>query len=80
MVPQTEERGMTEYAHPRRLHTRPLAAPHQLGPWQDLFTENGYAPVAPPWPGEEATVAATRANPEPWPGTAWARSPTTTPT
>ena len=38
------------------------------GPWQDLFTEHGYAPVAPPWPGEEATVAATRANPDPMAG------------
>jgi non-heme chloroperoxidase len=38
------------------------------GPWQDLFSENGYAPVAPPWPGEEATVAATRANPDPMAG------------
>jgi pimeloyl-ACP methyl ester carboxylesterase len=38
------------------------------GPWQELFTEHGYAPVAPPWPGEEATVAATRANPDPMGG------------
>jgi pimeloyl-ACP methyl ester carboxylesterase len=34
------------------------------GPWQELFTENGYAPVAPPWPGEEPTVAGARANPD----------------
>jgi pimeloyl-ACP methyl ester carboxylesterase len=38
------------------------------GPWQDLLAENGYAPVAPPWPGEEPTVAATRANPDPMGG------------
>jgi non-heme chloroperoxidase len=37
-------------------------------PWLELFTERGYAPVAPPWPGEEATVAATRANPGPMGG------------
>src|SRR4051794_29189867 len=33
-------------------------------PWIDLFTERGYAPVAPPWPGDADTVAATRAHPE----------------
>ena len=38
------------------------------GPWQDLFSENGYAPVAPPWPGEQPTVAATRADPHPMGG------------
>ncbi|HEV7653249.1 MAG TPA: alpha/beta hydrolase [Mycobacteriales bacterium] len=38
------------------------------GPWQELFAENGYAPIAPGWPGEEATVAATRANPAPMAG------------
>jgi non-heme chloroperoxidase len=32
-------------------------------PWLDLFGERGYAPVAPPWPGEAETVAQTRANP-----------------
>lgn len=37
-------------------------------PWQDLFAEHGYAPVAPPWPGEAATVAATRADPGPMAG------------
>jgi alpha-beta hydrolase superfamily lysophospholipase len=32
-------------------------------PWADLFRENGYAPVAPGWPGEAATVAEARDNP-----------------
>ena len=50
-------------------------------PWLELFTERGYAPVvAPPWPGEAATVEEARANPAPWPGTASWRSPTVTPT
>ena len=31
-------------------------------PWQDLFSQKGYAPVAPGWPGEPATVQAARAN------------------
>jgi pimeloyl-ACP methyl ester carboxylesterase len=31
-------------------------------PWVDLFAEKGYAPIAPGWPGEAATVAATRAD------------------
>jgi pimeloyl-ACP methyl ester carboxylesterase len=34
------------------------------GPWQELFTESGYTTVAPPWPGEETTVAGARANPD----------------
>jgi len=33
-------------------------------PWLDLFTEMGYRPMAPGWPGEPDTVAAARANPE----------------
>jgi pimeloyl-ACP methyl ester carboxylesterase len=33
-------------------------------PWIDLFTERGYAPVAPGWPGDAATVELTRANPD----------------
>jgi non-heme chloroperoxidase len=28
--------------------------------WVDLFRESGYAPVAPPWPGDSATVEETR--------------------
>jgi non-heme chloroperoxidase len=38
------------------------------GPWQELFTENGYAPIAPGWPGEADTVAATRSDPAPMAG------------
>ena len=38
------------------------------GPWQELFTESGYSTLAPPWPGEEATVAGARANPDPMAG------------
>ncbi|MEV4515480.1 alpha/beta hydrolase [Dactylosporangium sp. NPDC049525] len=33
-------------------------------PWEDLFREAGYAPVAPGWPGEPATVAEAREHPE----------------
>jgi pimeloyl-ACP methyl ester carboxylesterase len=33
-------------------------------PWIDLFTEQGYAPSAPGWPGDSDTVAQTRANPD----------------
>jgi pimeloyl-ACP methyl ester carboxylesterase len=33
-------------------------------PWLDLFTEAGYAPVAPGWPGDPDTVALARANPD----------------
>jgi alpha-beta hydrolase superfamily lysophospholipase len=32
--------------------------------WVDLFAENGYAPVAPGWPGEPDTVAEAREHPE----------------
>jgi non-heme chloroperoxidase len=32
------------------------------GPWIDLFKEQGYAPSAPGWPGDSATVADTRKN------------------
>jgi pimeloyl-ACP methyl ester carboxylesterase len=34
------------------------------GPWLDLFTEAGYAPVAPGWPGVPETVDLARANPD----------------
>jgi len=34
------------------------------GPWLDLFTEAGYAPAAPGWPGVPATVELARANPD----------------
>src|SRR6202046_5374233 len=33
-------------------------------PWVDLFREAGYEPVAPGWPGDSATVEASRANPD----------------
>src|SRR6516165_6348645 len=33
-------------------------------PWQELFAEAGYEPVAPGWPGDADTVEATRANPD----------------
>jgi alpha-beta hydrolase superfamily lysophospholipase len=33
-------------------------------PWVELFEQAGYAPVAPGWPNEAATVAAARENPE----------------
>lgn len=33
-------------------------------PWIDVYTAAGYAPVAPPWPGDGPTVAETRAHPE----------------
>ena len=32
--------------------------------WVDLFADNGYAPVAPGWPGEPDTVAEAREHPE----------------
>ncbi len=34
------------------------------GPWLDLFTEAGYAPAAPGWPGIAGTVEEARANPD----------------
>jgi non-heme chloroperoxidase len=34
-------------------------------PWQEVFTRAGFAPVAPPWPGDAPTVAACRADPGP---------------
>ena len=33
-------------------------------PWVELFEQAGYAPVAAEWPGDPATVAEARANPE----------------
>ncbi|MBP2707496.1 alpha/beta fold hydrolase [Microbispora sp. RL4-1S] len=33
-------------------------------PWIDLFEEAGYAPSAPGWPGDGATVEESRANPD----------------
>lgn len=34
-------------------------------PWRDLFAERGYSSIAPGWPGDGETVAATRENPHP---------------
>jgi pimeloyl-ACP methyl ester carboxylesterase len=33
-------------------------------PWEELFAEAGYEPVAPGWPGDADTVEATRADPD----------------
>lgn len=33
-------------------------------PWAELFSEAGYDPVAPGWPGDPETVEAARANPD----------------
>jgi pimeloyl-ACP methyl ester carboxylesterase len=33
-------------------------------PWIDLFAQQGYAPVAPPWPAEAEDVAGTRESPD----------------
>ena len=33
-------------------------------PWQDLFESKGYSTMAPGWPGDLETVAATRSNPD----------------
>jgi pimeloyl-ACP methyl ester carboxylesterase len=33
-------------------------------PWTNLFAQEGYQPLAPGWPGDSATVAESRANPE----------------
>src|ERR1700712_981799 len=32
-------------------------------PWMDLFSDAGYEPIAPAWPGDSPTVEATRRNP-----------------
>jgi len=34
------------------------------GPWLSLFSDAGYAPLAPGWPGEADTVAVARSNPD----------------
>jgi pimeloyl-ACP methyl ester carboxylesterase len=46
------------FIHGLWLHSTSWAA------WQELFTAQGYAPSAPGWPGDAATVAETRANPD----------------
>jgi non-heme chloroperoxidase len=37
--------------------------PSSWQPWRTLFEENGYATIAPGWPGDPATVGEARANP-----------------
>src|SRR3954454_23151926 len=51
--------------------TRPVVFIHGLWlhatswqPWLELFAASGYAPIAPGWPNEPATVAEARANPD----------------
>jgi pimeloyl-ACP methyl ester carboxylesterase len=51
--------------------SRPVVFIHGLwlhasswAPWLDLFRESGYEPIAPGWPGEPATVADARDEPE----------------
>ena len=51
--------------------SRPVVFIHGLwlhatswAPWRDLFREAGYDPIAPGWPGEPATVAEARNQPE----------------
>ncbi len=48
---------------------RPVVFVHGLwlhadswGAWVDLFKEQGFAPIAPGWPGDSATVEETREN------------------
>lgn len=50
--------------NPRRLHPRLWLHATSWQPWIEKFTDHGYAPIAPAWPGESATVAATRADPD----------------
>jgi non-heme chloroperoxidase len=33
-------------------------------PWMQFFNEHGYDTIAPAWPGDSETVAASRANPQ----------------
>src|ERR1700743_3579522 len=33
-------------------------------PWMDFFKQHGYETLNPPWPGDSATVAECRANPQ----------------
>ena len=49
---------------------RPVVFVHGLwlhasswGPWQELFQEAGYAPIAPGWPGDPETVEESRRDP-----------------
>jgi pimeloyl-ACP methyl ester carboxylesterase len=54
----TDTKAPVVFIHGLWLHTTSWA------PWQELFAEAGYQPVAPGWPGDADTVEATRANPD----------------
>ena len=54
----TETKTPVVFIHGLWLHST------SWGPWQELFAESGYEPIAPGWPGDSDTVEATRANPE----------------
>jgi pimeloyl-ACP methyl ester carboxylesterase len=52
-------------------NNRPVVFIHGLwlhatswAPWIELFTEHGYVPIAPGWPGDPDTVEGARANPD----------------
>jgi non-heme chloroperoxidase len=40
-------------------------------PWTELFQAEGYAPLAPGWPGASDTVEETRSHPEQVAGKGW---------
>lgn len=54
----TETRKTVVFIHGLWLHATSWA------PWTELFEHAGYACLAPGWPGDHDTVAATRANPD----------------
>ncbi|MEV5968019.1 alpha/beta hydrolase [Kribbella sp. NPDC051952] len=54
----TESRRPVVFIHGLFLHAS------SWSPWVELFTEAGYAPVAPRWPNEPETVAESRQSPE----------------
>jgi pimeloyl-ACP methyl ester carboxylesterase len=54
----TTERTPVVFIHGLWLHATSWT------PWTEKFREAGYEPVAPGWPGEPATVAEARANPD----------------
>ena len=54
----TDTKAPVVFIHGLWLHATSWA------PWQELFAESGYEPVAPGWPGDADTVEATRADPD----------------
>ena len=52
-------------ARPSSSSTASGCTPRSWRPWVDLFTQAGYDPIAPGWPGEPATVEEARPHPEP---------------